>query len=214
MKAIVFIGLAGAGKSTCAKILADLIQSETGKVYPIYSFATNAKNDFCRYINKPYEEVFGSVQSKSKYREKIVAFAEGMKVLISPDVWARTLVKQIKSAPSDFIIDDARFNVEPETLVELTTDIVYIKVERDCVVPKATADWYRSGSRNNALTLEQKYQMANITGPNELAYSQSVSSMHYTIDNNYKTHDDLRKDLKEFLEYEKIIQPQLIKTDV
>lgn len=108
------------GKTYLADEIVELHSTEFIRL----SFAQKVKENFVKEIEPSLTlDDLNDREIKEKYRSKIIDYAENMKVTKGEDVWAKIIVNEIEEIHktkniNNFIIDDLRFVVEYETLIE------------------------------------------------------------------------------------------------
>jgi hypothetical protein len=104
--------------------LANKIVESHSSSFVRLSFAQKVKENFVKEIEPSLTlDDLNNREIKEKYRSKIIDYAENMKTIKGEDVWAKLIINEIEEIHktkkiNNFIIDDLRFVVEYETLIE------------------------------------------------------------------------------------------------
>lgn len=132
-KIICITGFEGSGKDTVASILEKEYQ------FKRLSFATNLKKALCAIFGWKYEDLEGLTKESREWREQVDVFwAEELgqpdftprKALqyvgtnlfrnhLHPDIWIKSLKKEIIQTPGNIVIVDGRFPNEIEAITKM-----------------------------------------------------------------------------------------------
>lgn len=107
-RVISMVGKNGAGKTTCASTLAEALRGYGYNVQEL-SFATPLKKIAAAYLDTTKEK--GG-------RTTLDFFGQDLKKQIGEDIFARSLVNRVDPEADYVIIDDMRFMVEYEALID------------------------------------------------------------------------------------------------
>lgn len=101
--------------------IADKLVERHNDSFVKLSFAKKVKENFVKEIKPSLTlDDLNNREIKEKNRSKIIEYAENMKKTKGEDVWAKLIIEEIHKTKniSNYIIDDLRFVVEYETLIE------------------------------------------------------------------------------------------------
>lgn len=104
--------------------LANKIVESHSSSFVRLSYAQKVKENFVKEIEPSLTlDDLNDRTIKEKYRSKIIDYAENMKIIEGVDVWAKLIINEIEEIHktkniNNFIIDDLRFVVEYETLID------------------------------------------------------------------------------------------------
>jgi hypothetical protein len=175
-KLITISGLAGAGKSTAAALLAKHLRRHKKTAF-VVNFGDFPKQAVADFFQVPVEDLFGKNQKKNKARSFLIAYAQGIKNFSGADYWAKMMIEKINSIKDvDFIIiPDLRFQEELLTLSTFNGPISMMVVRRGAILP-VNEDWLILGYHKGYLEGNQLYQYFNLNKENNpMAFMQDES---------------------------------------